>query len=174
MKDNYDFSQLKKPKKVNSKKKGNKFENDVCKILNEHFGVKDFCRTPGSGAYATTHYIPDYLKIYGDLITPEGFAFVIDTKKGYNDLDLFSIFNDKSSLWGFIEQSERDSIAAKRPFLLIYKQDRRETLVIVRAEHLNKSERHLIFSNDLGILYGLQEFKGFLKKPKELFFFNKL
>ena len=56
MEDSYDFEKLrKKPKRKNSKAKGSAFERKVAKILNEHFETTDFQRSPGSGAYATTH-----------------------------------------------------------------------------------------------------------------------
>jgi Holliday junction resolvase len=74
MKDNYDISKLnKKKKKVNSRAKGSTFERQIAKILNERFNTSEFSRTPGSGAFATTHSLPDHLKIYGDLITPQNF-----------------------------------------------------------------------------------------------------
>ena len=78
MKDEFDITPLKKKKKVNSRAKGNRFENKIAKMLNERFKTKEFCRSPGSGAFATTHTLPEYLKIYGDLITPERFKYVIE------------------------------------------------------------------------------------------------
>lgn len=170
MDDKFDLTPLKRKKKTNSKRKGNKYENDVCKLLNQHFNTKDFCRTPGSGAYATTHHIPDYLKIYGDLITPQGFRYVIDTKKGYNDLDFFSMINQNSTLWDFIEQCERDSKASKKDFLLIYKQDNKAALAIVKKENINTKEKYLLFSSQTSLTYGVQTLLDFLKQDIKLFY----
>ena len=60
MEDNYDFSKLKKKKKVNSRAKGSTFERQIAKLLNNRFNTTEFSRTPGSGAFATTHSLPDY------------------------------------------------------------------------------------------------------------------
>ena len=73
MEDNYDISNLKQKKKINSRTKGSGFERQICKMFNKRFNTSEFCRSPGSGAFATTHSLPEHLKIYGDLITPEKF-----------------------------------------------------------------------------------------------------
>ena len=52
-----------KKKRVNSKRKGSTFERNIAKILNERFNTKEFARTPGSGAFGTTHKnLPHYFK----------------------------------------------------------------------------------------------------------------
>ena len=105
MDDKYDLSNLRsKPKRKNSRTKGNTFERQVAKLLNDRFKTTEFSRSPGSGAFATTHRVPDHLKIYGDLLTPEKFKFCIECKKGYNNLNLYSLYNNSSELWKFIEQ----------------------------------------------------------------------
>ena len=110
MKDNYDLTQLrKKPKRKNSRNKGNTFERHIAKLLNDRFKTEEFSRSPGSGAFATTHKVPDHLKIYGDLLTPQKFKFCIECKKGYNNQNLYSLYNYSSEIWKFIEQSEKDS-----------------------------------------------------------------
>src|SRR5690349_13296154 len=112
MKDTYEFEEednLKFKKKINSKKKGSTFERKVCHILNKHFNTSEFCRSPGSGAFATSHNLPEYLKIYGDLITPKNFKYCLELKKGYSDINISDLFNKKSKLWEFIEQADRDS-----------------------------------------------------------------
>tara|TARA_R110000782_G_scaffold102791_5_gene190172 strand:- start:8911 stop:9426 length:516 start_codon:yes stop_codon:yes gene_type:complete len=135
MKDNYDLSNLrKKPKRKNSRAKGNTFELKIATAFNERFKTKDFNRSPGSGAYATTHSLPEHLKIYGDLITPLNFKFCIECKKGYPKENLYSIFNHSSEFWGFVDQCEKDSGKAGRIPMVIFKQDRRPTLCIVPTE----------------------------------------
>lgn len=138
MEDFYDSklikSKLTKKKKINSRSKGNAFERKVCALLNDRFNTKEFARTPGSGAFATTHKLPDHLKIYGDLITPKNFRFVIECKKGYNKINLNSIFNHSSDLWDFIKKAERDSEACGKPLIIIFQQDRQDILVISKKE----------------------------------------
>jgi hypothetical protein len=131
MKDNYDISSLKKKKKVNSRAKGSTFERQIAKVLNDRFKTTEFSRTPGSGAFATTHSLPDHLKIYGDLITPQNFRYCIECKKGYNSQNLYSLYNYSSEFWGFIEQCEKDSEKCQKIPMVIFKQDRQPTLAII-------------------------------------------
>lgn len=133
MKDNYDISSLKKKtkKKINGKKKGGTFENAIAKILNTKFNTKEFARTPGSGAFATTHTLPEHLKIHGDLITPEKFIYCIECKRGYNKESIYSLYNDSSDLWGFIDQGQKDADKSKKTALIIIKQDYRPTLAVL-------------------------------------------
>ena len=132
MDDNYDLSKLrKKPKRKNSRTKGNTFERQIAKLLNDRFKTEEFSRSPGSGAFATTHKVPDHLKIYGDLLTPEKFKFCIECKKGYNNQNLYSLYNYSSDIWKFIEQSEKDAEKCGRIPMVIFKQDRQPTLAIV-------------------------------------------
>ena len=131
MEDNYDISALKKKKKVNSRAKGSTFERQIANTLNDRFNTAEFSRSPGSGAFATTHTLPDYLKIYGDLITPENFKYCIECKKGYNKENLYSLYNYSSPFWGFLDQCLKDSEKCDKIPMVIYKQDRQPTLAIV-------------------------------------------
>lgn len=131
MEDNYDISSLKKKKKKNSRAKGSTFERQIAKLLNEHLGTTEFSRTPGSGAFATTHSLPDHLKIYGDLITPQNFRYCIECKKGYNNINLYSLYNNSSEFWKFINQCQKDADKCGKLPLVIFKQDRQPTLAIL-------------------------------------------
>lgn len=151
--DNYDLDLLRKPKskKINSNKKGGTFSRKICNLLNERFNVKEFSKTPGSGAYATTHNLPEHLKIYGDLITPKNFRFCVELKKGYNKITLGSWFNKKSQIWDFITQSEKDSLKSNKISLLIFQQDREVILFILAKEftkNLNNQDTIEIKIND--------------------------
>ena len=122
----------KKPR-INSRSKGNTFERAVAKTLNIRFNTDEFCRTPGAGAFGTTHKLPHYLKVHGDLITPEKFKFVIEAKRGY-DLQLEDLWKPKSNFYKFIKQAKRDCKAGGRDWLLIYKKDRQKEIVISEVE----------------------------------------
>ena len=137
MNDNFDLKNLKKKKagRINSGAKGRGFERKICKILNERFKTKEFNRAPGSGAYATTHAIPDEYKIYGDIITPKNFKFCIECKKGYNGIKISDIFNKKSKFWEFIEQSEKDAKKSEKEPLIIFQQDRQNILCITNSSY---------------------------------------
>lgn len=136
MEDNFDLKNLmnSKNKRKNSRTKGNTFERKVCKILNEFFGTTEFIRSPGSGAFSTTHNLPDHLKFSGDLITPKTFKYTIECKKGYNKENIGSIFNPKSDLISFIDQAEKDSSKINKNFLLIMQQDRKEILCLLNEK----------------------------------------
>jgi len=136
MKDDFDVTPLKTKKKINSRAKGNRFENKVAKTLNDRFNTKEFCRTPGSGAFATTHSLPEYLKVYGDLITPEKFKFIIECKKGYDGEQVSDLLNPKSSISKMIAQAHRDSKKSSRKFLLIIGQNRQEPVAITNQTDL--------------------------------------
>ena len=143
MKDNYDISTLKKKKRVNSRAKGSSFERTTAKLLNDRFNTTEFSRTPGSGAFATTHTLPDHLKIYGDLITPQNFKYCIECKKGYNKENLYSLYNYSSDFWKFIDQCEKDSEKCQKIPMVIFKQDRQQTLTIVPYNILYQSNNYI-------------------------------
>ena len=143
MEDNYDISALKKKKKVNSRAKGSTFERQIAKILNDRLGTTEFSRTPGSGAFATTHTLPDHLKIYGDLITPQNFKYCLECKKGYNNQNLYSLYNHSSDFWKFIEQCQKDSEKCGKIPMVIFKQDRQPTLAIIPSNVVVESNNYI-------------------------------
>jgi|TARA_R110002012_G_scaffold37190_1_gene104407 hypothetical protein len=135
MKDDYNLTNLKgKAKRKNSRAKGNAFERQIAKALNDRFQTTEFSRSPGSGAFATTHTLPEHLKIHGDIITPKNFKFCIECKKGYNSLNFYSLYNYRSDFWKFIDQCEKDSGKCNKLPLLIFKQDRQPALAIIPGD----------------------------------------
>ena len=149
MEDNYDFSKLKKDKKrINSRTKGQTFERQVAKMLNESFNTTEFSRSPGSGAFATTHRVPEHLKLYGDLLTPKNFKYCIECKKGYNKEDIYSLLDHRSNFYKFLDQCEKDSELCGRIPLLVYKQDRKPTLAITLANIFPEIHKNIIIKRD--------------------------
>jgi len=169
MEDNYDFSALKKKKRVNSRAKGSTFERSIAKTLNDRFNTTEFSRTPGSGAFATTHSLPDHLKIYGDLITPLNFKYCIECKKGYNKENLYSLYNYSSDTWKFIEQCEKDSEKCQKTPMVIFKQDRQKTLAIVPYNSLYKSNNYIEIHKEEKT-YRIYLFDDLLKEPDYFWF----
>lgn len=131
---NYDA--LKRTKRKNSRAIGNNFQRRVAKKLNEKFETTDFQNTPGSGAFATTHKLPEHLQIWGDLITPLNFSYVIECKFAYEDSiqDFYALINPKSKIYEFIEQVDRDSVASKKRPLLIYSQRRKDIVCFMKED----------------------------------------
>jgi hypothetical protein len=152
-----------KKKRVNSKRKGATFERKIATMLNERFHTKEFSRTPGSGAFATSHKnLPENLRIQGDLITPTWFKFVVECKNGY-DLQIDDLFKRKSDFWSFIRQAERDAQGAHKEWMVVYQKTRRVAMVIVPKQYGVKPELVL---NETYFIYPLNEF---LKLPNEVF-----
>jgi Holliday junction resolvase len=119
--------------RVNSKRKGSTFERKIAQMLNERFNTSEFCRTPGSGAFGSTHQLPQHLIVHGDLITPQNFRYTIECKNGY-DLELDDMFKTKSDFYKFIEQAKNDARRVPgRDWMVIYKKNRRKEIVVVGA-----------------------------------------
>ena len=166
MKDIVDIENLKKKKRVNSKAKGGAFERKIANLLNETFDTREFNRTPGSGAFATTHELPEHITVAGDLITPLNFKFCIECKKGYNDQTIYSLIDYNSKIWQFIEQCEKDAKKMNKVPMIIYKQDRRDTLVITNYNMFTtnipsitifKDNKEKILYTDTYSIYKLKE-----------------
>ena len=130
---------------VNSKKKGNRGELRICKILSERFNVK-FNRVPNSGAFGTTHalQIDAQRVLSGDLICPKLWVFDVEIKFGY-DLDLINFFadkehSDKKTFKGFCEQACEDASRIKgRIPMVLYTKDRKETIVAIPRKNNSRS-----------------------------------
>ncbi|MBT4111472.1 hypothetical protein HOE37_06450 [Candidatus Woesearchaeota archaeon] len=142
----------KKRKKINGKQKGASFERHLAKLLNGKFDTKDFSRTPGSGAFATTHSLPAHLQIYGDLITPKDFLFCIEAKSGYN-VNLYDLVKDNSEIHKFIRQAKKDAKKAGKQWMLIYKKTRNKPLVILPKYYFKelKSKSITVYQMNISI-----------------------
>ena len=74
----------------------------------------------------------------GDIVCPEGFLFVLESKGGYNDIDLCVLFSgSQSELDGFLKQVSDDSKRCGRKPMLIWKKDRKPRLAFLRSEDLS-------------------------------------
>lgn len=141
-----------KKKRINSRTKGNTFERKVAEILNKEFNTTEFMRTPGSGAFATTHKLPNHLLIGGDLITPSGFPFLIEAKKGY-DFKIADLLNPKSKFMEIVDKLIKESTRFHKKPVLIFQQDRQNILCLCRTgENIPKTNKDVIFLNNYMIL----------------------
>jgi Holliday junction resolvase len=116
---------------TDSRKKGSRFELEICKKLTKHF-KKEFVRAPSSGAWAT---INDVDHSGGDIICKEDFDYTIECKCNYG----FSLFNlvqgnkkENKLLDEWTKQVERDCKREGKKPLIIYKRDRRGTFVVTK------------------------------------------
>jgi hypothetical protein len=138
----------KKKKKINSKKKGNRVELELTKILTSRFN-KPFSRSVGSGnRWGQVSNMPTHAKttLTGDICPPEGFKWVIECKGGYEDkIDLNGVFKDGcTTLDGFIEQSERDCEQSGRQPIIIWKRAFKPWLAMVKKTDL--ADMHFEFT----------------------------
>ena len=178
MRDIVDTKILKKKKRVNSKAKGGAFERLVANMLNEQFETKEFNRTPGSGAFATIHqHLPEHITVAGDLITPLNFKFCIECKKAYNDQTIYSLLDYNSKIWQFIAQCENDAEKLGKVPMVIYKQDRKDILVITYKDMFSTMIPSItIFKDKIETLgyksYNIYKLKDIIADQKENWFIN--
>lgn len=159
----------KKKKKADGKKKGNRTELGLVKVLTERFGA-GFSRSVGSGnRWGQVTHLPKHAQdvFSGDLIVPKMFKWVLECKGGYDGIDLNSIFaKGNSQLDEFLEQVTKDSKRCDRKPMLCWKRDRKPWLAFVHTNELsgNQFKYRLMYKNwsavDLGSL---------LKLPDEFF-----
>ena len=106
---------------ASSKDKGNAWELEVAKFLEEHFDGK-FSRVPRSGAMFGGENAEnadgerqDVVEILtGDIITPKDFPFTIEAKH-YEDFKFSHLLHGENKLLdGWIESAEKDAELAKR------------------------------------------------------------
>lgn len=133
------LSKKKKTKKVDGKKKGNRTELDLTKVLNTRFG-DGFSRSVGSGnRWGQVNHLPKHARevFSGDLIVPKGFRFVIESKGGYDAIDMSSVFvRGNSELDGFLDQVTQDSKRCGRKPMLCWKKTRKPWLAFVHTKDL--------------------------------------
>lgn len=139
-------------KKIKSGKKGKRVELQVVKDLNNRFSqilAKNpdwgrFSRSIGSGnRWGQNVYLSKTAKnIYsGDIVCPDNFNFTLESKGGYNDIDLCTALDGgHSELNSFLKQVEDDSKRCKRKPMLFWKKDRKPRLVFVKTKDLPDRE----------------------------------
>lgn len=138
----------KKPKKIKSGKKGKRVELEIIKNLNERFGEilrsrpssGTFSRSVGSGnrwgqRVQLSKAASDTYS--GDIVCPEGFLFVLESKGGYNDIDLCTAFSGRQAdLDAFLKQVSDDSVRCGRKPMLLWKKDRKPRLAFLKSTDL--------------------------------------
>lgn len=129
----------KKKKKVDGGKKGKRAERDLVKLFTVRFG-DGFSRSIGSGnRWGQVKNLPKHAKdtLTGDLCCPKGFKWVLESKNGYDDIDLnLCMLKDSAQLNSFLEQATKDSVRANRKPMLLWKKTRRPWLAFVHSEEI--------------------------------------
>jgi hypothetical protein len=126
-------------KHLNSGDKGKRVERGLAKILNDRFGG-GFSRSIGSGNRGEqVSNLPRHAKetFSGDLVCPANFAFVFESKGGYDDVDLNSVFEGgNATLDAFLKQASEESVETGRKPILVWKKNRKPWLAWLRTVDL--------------------------------------
>lgn len=137
--DLFEERRKRKKKRAEGKTKGNRTERELAKILTGRFG-EGFSRSIGSGnRWGQNVFLPKHAQeiFSGDLIVPKGFQFVLESKGGYDDIDLHKCFtNGSKQLDEFLKQVVKDSKRCGRKPLLAWKKTRRPWLAFVLTKDL--------------------------------------
>jgi len=117
-------------KRINSKAKGNAAERELAKILTERFGLP-FARVGvSSGARPKQVKLDDGARetFTGDLITPQGFKFSIESKSANVDVDLLG---QSALLDKFLQQAKDDAESIGKMPMLCWKRSRKGWITAV-------------------------------------------
>lgn len=138
----------KRPNKIKSGKKGKRVELELIKILNGRFAdllasrpeLGKFSRSVGSGNRwgQRVHLSKAASDTYsGDIVCPEGFRFVLESKGGYNEIDLCTALSgQQAELDSFLKQVSDDSERCGRMPMLLWKKDRKPRIAFLRSSDL--------------------------------------
>jgi len=145
-----DLSQnLNKKKKIKSGSKGKRGESLLVNELNARFAnlisanqsLGAFSRSVGSGNRWGQKVILSKVAANtyaGDITCPDNFLFVLESKNGYNDVDLFNCFSGKCpELDAFLKQITDDSLRSGRKPMLIWKKDRKEKIAFLKLNDID-------------------------------------
>jgi hypothetical protein len=160
-------------KKINSKKKGNRTELELAKILTKRF-KKGFSRSVGSGnRWSQTSYLPKHAQdvFSSDLVVPLDFKFSLEVKGGYDGIDLNSIFSrGNSDLNKFLVQAFRDAKRCNKKPMLAWKRSRKPWLVFILKRDLKDYNFTYSLNYNKWVAIALDEF---IKLEDSFFFINE-
>jgi len=140
-------------KRINSKRKGNRAEWELAKILTERFNMP-FARVGvASGARVKNTRLPDNAieVMTGDLIPPPGFRFSIESKSEKVDIDLLapSVQFDK-----WLKQATCDADSISKIPMLCWKRHRKGWIVAIPSKTLKNGVLPLHYTSyGFGVLH---------------------
>jgi hypothetical protein len=146
-----------KKKKINCKKKGNRVELQLTKLLTDRFKL-NFSRTVSSGARWSQAKLSEEAKniFSGDLVVCKGFKFVIECKGGYDSIDLNTLFIDgNKDLDKFLEQVTNDSDRCNRKPMVCWKKTRKPWLAFIHSSELTEHKNmfnYILYYNNWSIV----------------------
>jgi len=140
------LANAKKKKKINCKDKEKRSVNQLASVLNKRFSKiltpnpdwGKFSRSVGSGNRwgQRVGLSKSNLQTYsGDLSCPEHFLWVIESKAGYENIDLCSAINEGSTeLDAWMDQVSKDADRSQRQPMLVWKKDYKPRIVFLTTD----------------------------------------
>ena len=119
-------------KRLNSKKKGNRFELEVSKALTKITGAEWYRVGVSSGARFTKQGIESF---QGDILTEnlEYKGIIIECKATKDRISMEDLANKKSKFWEWIEQVEEES--PRKEWVLIFKANNGKMFFVSKGEN---------------------------------------
>lgn len=167
----------KKKKKIKSSDKGKRGERGIVKILNKRFekilrenpDYGAFSRSIGSGNRFGQKVIlsKSASEVFAsDLVCPPTFKFVVESKFGYDHIDLCYIFeNGSREIDKFIEQVEKSAKIVNKEPLLIWKKGNKPSLAFINKKFDIKNQFKMYYKE-----YLVVSLDTLLKEDDEFFF----
>jgi len=151
-----------------ARNKGSNFERKIADMLSRKiYGEKGkFHRVPMSGGL---HWSGN-ARSCGDIICDnDKFPFVIECKN-QEAWDFMQLFNQKGTLWNFIQQSMEESVEADKPWLLVFKKNHspiyicysKEMPSLYRARNLMNDYSTITIAHKKGTFYKICLFEDFI------------
>jgi hypothetical protein len=173
----------KNKKRINSKKKGNRWELQICKLLGSAFD-DEFRRVPMSGGFiGKSNKMKNYFvnegavnNLTGDIITPLWFPFLIEAKN-YNDSpklhNLLSIGDKDLDDW--IKQAKDETKTAKKEWLIIFNMtSKRKSFAVIDFDKFYSTlkDKNILYPNNYIVYKGslILDLDQFIKKYISLYF----
>jgi len=133
-------------KKMNSKRKGNNTERQICKLFEKRFNNR-FYRVPTSGAVATVQNLYENANkvLAGDIITPENFKFSIEVKSR-KEFNLWELLGEKEvPEWiAWWQQASLEAEKARREPLVVIKYNNRKIICFIDKKYINELNKNNI------------------------------
>jgi hypothetical protein len=149
----------KRKKKKDSSRKGKRGEGGLIKVLEKRFPGKPFSRTLGSGnRWSQARLTETAKKVFtGDIICPEDFLFALESKHGYNDINIERAIARLAKTGGekgnallddFLEQAEKDGERISKMPMMCWKADYKPWLAFLKSSDVPialQNEEKLIY-----------------------------
>jgi hypothetical protein len=140
-----DYEKRSKKKRINCSVKGKSQERQLVKVFNERF-QHIIEKHPDDGAWSRSvgsgnrwgqhvHLSKKASEIYSsDFVVPNWFRFTMESKSGYNDIDLCTAFDGgHTELDEFLQQVANDGIRSGRDPLLVWKKDYKPRVAFLKV-----------------------------------------